>query len=108
MIFHDHPVWCPQNKSIAGKINSTQMRKKQTAKHIWTGLALKLCQLKLSICSVIFSINISLLPPDYEFRYANCMATWFDSHATSGDSSTVHDTFFSPAYVACTPSVVIW
>ena len=60
-IFRDHPVWSKQIKHIARKNHTTKQKKKQTARHNWARLFLKLCQLKLRMFLTSSGLNICLL-----------------------------------------------
>ena len=49
-ISDDHSIGRDQNQNIAGHIQSTKNKKKQTAKHDEKKFVLKQCQLKLRTC----------------------------------------------------------
>lgn len=92
-IFHDHSVQSKQRKFIRGHIHNTEKKKKktkQTSKHDWTRFALRLCQLKLKICSSNYGVNISSLILNLQDSSANCSAAWFISRATFRGSRVVH------------------
>ena len=58
-IFRDKLVLIEQNKRIAGEITVQLKKQKQTAKHCWKRIILKLCKLKLRINSYKYnSLNI--------------------------------------------------
>ena len=86
-IFRNNPLQSEQ-KPTSGHIHKS--KKKQSAKRDWTRFVLKLCQLKLKICSSNCDRNISALIFYWEASRAHRTAIWFVSRATFWDCRVLH------------------